>query len=76
MENVRKKTELVTTNKRRNYLVSKPSYHTAKCLSGNLLAIEMKKVKVKVNYNLQIQFTILLISKTLMHEFWYDYINP
>ena len=35
--------KLVTTNGRRNYLVSEPNYHTAKGFSKTLLAIEMKK---------------------------------
>ena len=49
MENVRKHRDikLATTNKRRNYLVSEPNYHTTKWFSGNLLAIEMKKNKSK-----------------------------
>ena len=44
-ENVRKHrdTKLVTTERRRNYLVSKPNYHTTKFFTEHLLAIEMKK---------------------------------
>ena len=47
MENVRKHRDikLVTTNKRRSYLVSESNYHATKCFSENLLAIEMKKKK-------------------------------
>ena len=39
MENVRncKDIELVTTDKRRNQLVSEPNYHTKKCFSEELL---------------------------------------
>ena len=49
MENVRKHRDikLVTTDKRRNQLASKPNYHTTKYFSENLLAIEMKKNKNK-----------------------------
>ena len=49
MKNVRKHRgiKLVTTNKRRNQLVSEPNYHTAKYFSENVLAIEMNKIKVK-----------------------------
>ena len=45
MENVRKHRDikLVTTERRRNYLVSEPNYHTTKFFTENLLAIEMKK---------------------------------
>ena len=35
--------KLVTTEKRKNYLVSESNYHTAKFYTENLLAIEMKK---------------------------------
>ena len=51
MKNVRKHRDikLVTTDKRRNQLASEPNYYTVKCLSENLLAIEMKKTKTKIN---------------------------
>ena len=47
MENVRKRRDikLVTTDKRRNQLVSEPNYHTKKYFSENLLATEMKRQK-------------------------------
>ena len=41
--------KLVTTNKRRNKLVSEPNYHTTKYFSGNLLAIEIRKTKIIMN---------------------------
>ena len=51
MENVRKHRDikLVTTDKRRNELVSEPNYHTAKYFSKRLLAIERKKIKLNMN---------------------------
>ena len=51
MENVRKHKDikLVTTDKRINQLVSEPNYHTTKWFSENLLAIEMRNTKVKMN---------------------------
>ena len=42
----------------------------------NLLAIEMKKAKVKMNKPIYLGMSILDISKTLMYKFWYDYIRP
>ena len=78
MENVRKHKDikLVTTDKRRNQLASEPNYHTTKYFSENLMAIEMKKTKVKMNKPIYLGMSILDISKTLMYEFWYDYIKP
>ena len=45
VENVRKHKDikLVTTERRRNCLVSEPNYHTTSFFTENLLAIEMKK---------------------------------
>ena len=78
MVNVRKHRhiKLVTAEKRRNQLVSEPNYHTTKYFSENLLAMQMKISKVKMNKPLYLGFSILEISKTLMYEFWYDYIKP
>ena len=80
MENVKKHRDikLVTTDKRRNQLASEPNYHTTKYFSENLMAIEMKKKKTKVKMNtlIYLGMSILDISKSLMYEFWYDYIKP
>ena len=78
MENMRKHRDikLVTTDEKRNKLVSEPNYHTTKRFSENLLAIEMKKTKVKMNKPIYLGMSILDISKTLMYKFWYDYFKP
>ena len=68
--------KLVTTDKRKNQLVSEPIYHATKQFSEKLSAIEMKKIKVKMNKPVYLVFSILEISKILMYEFWYDYIKP
>ena len=70
MENVRnhRDIKLVTSDKRRSILASEPNYH--------LLIMEMKKVEVKMNKPIYLGQAILDISKTLIYEFWYDYIKP
>ena len=79
MENVRKHRdiELVTSNERRliSQLVSEPNYPTAKWFSKSLLAIEMKNMKVKINKPVYVGLPILEISKTILYEFWYGFIN-
>ena len=35
-----------------------------------------EKNKVKMNSPIYLGFSILKISKILMYEFWYDYMNP
>ena len=75
MQNVRKHRDnkLVTNNKK---LLSEPNYHRTKWFSENLLAIKMKKIKVKMNKPVYPGLSILEISKALMYEFWYYYIKP
>ena len=78
MENVKKHRDikLVTTDVKRNKLVSELNYHTTKPFPENLLAIEMKKPKGKMNKPVNFGMSILDISKTLMYKSWYDYIKP
>ena len=66
MENVAKHGDikLVTTNKRRNHLASEPNYHTTKYFSKHLMAIEMKRTKVKMNKPVYLGMSILDISTT------------
>ena len=77
MENVRmhRDLKLVTTDKKRIKLASRPEYHTTKWFSENFLAIQMKKTKVEMNKALYLGFSILEISKTLIYEFCYEYIK-
>ena len=78
MENVRKHRDikLVITEERRNKLVLETKLLYDKAFFKKCLAIEMKKTKVKMNKPVYLGQAILDISKTLMYEFWYDYIKP
>ena len=77
MENVRKQADikLVTTERRRNGLVSEPNYHTTKSFTENLLVVEMKKTQILMNKHVCLGLSILDLSKTVMYGFWYDYIK-
>ena len=72
MENVRKhrNIKLMTTEEKIIKLVSEPNYHTIKHFTDNLLVIEMKKAKVKMNKPVDLDMLVLDISKTLMYDFW------
>ena len=64
MENIRKHKDikLITKNKRTNYLVSEPNYQKTKQFSEKLLAIDTKKLKVKMNKPVYLGLSILEIS--------------
>ena len=40
------------------------------------MATEMKKIRVKMTKPLYLVMSKLDISKTLMYQFWYEYIKP
>ena len=77
MENVRKHRDikLVKTERRRNYLVSEPNYHTIKFFTENTLDIKIKKTEILMNKSVCLDLSIPELSKTLMYEFWYDYVK-
>ena len=77
-ENVRKhrKIRLATTETRRTYLVSEPNCCTTKIFSEDLIVIEMRKNQILMNKPVYLGWPILDISKTVMYEFWYDYVKP
>ena len=80
MENIRKHRDikLVKMEKKRSKLISEPNYQlsTINFISEDLSIIEMKKTKVKMNKSIYLGLSTLEISKTLMYEFWYDYMKP
>ena len=69
VENVRmhKDIKVVTTDKWRNQLALEPNYHTTKYISENLMAIEKKKIKVKLNKPIYFGMSMLDIRKTLLY---------
>ena len=61
LENVRKHRDikLVTTGKRRNYLVSEPDYHTTRFFSEHQLVIEIQKPEILMNKPAYLGFSII-----------------
>ena len=78
MENVRncRDIKLIATEQRRKKLTSKPNYDSCKQFNYDLMAIEMKTTEVLMNKPIAVGQAILDTSKTLMYEFWYDYLKP
>ena len=77
MENLRKHRDikLITTERRRTYLMLEPNNkvcHRASVSNRN----EKKKTEILMNKPVNLGLSILCLSKTLMYEFWYDYIKP
>ena len=77
MEKMRKHRDikLVTTERKRNCLVSERNYLTTKFFTENLSAIEIEKTKILMNKPVYLGISILELSKILMYEFWYDYVK-
>ena len=74
MEIVRKHRDikLVTTERRKNYLMSEANYHTTKFFTKKLLTIEMKQTQMYMNNPVYLGLSILELRKILMYESWYD----
>ena len=72
MENVRKYRDikLVTTERRRKYLVSEPNYHTTKFFTEHFLAIAIKRTQIYMNKPVYLGLLIIESIKILMYEFW------
>ena len=78
MENVSKhrNIKLVTTERKRHYLVSEPNYHSLKSFIETLLVKKMRKTQIIMNKFLHLVLSILDLNKIVMYEFWYDYVKP
>ena len=70
MENARKHSniKLVPTERRRNYLILEPNYHTTNFFTEYLLAIDMKKNLIIMNKPAGLP--ILGLSEISLYMFW------
>ncbi|XP_057290807.1 uncharacterized protein LOC130613487 [Hydractinia symbiolongicarpus] len=78
MENIRNhcNIQLVTKEKKYTKLVRKPNFKGVNRFSKHLLGVEMGKTKVKMNKPVYVGQAILDMSKMVMYEFHYDYMQP
>ena len=78
IENVRKHRDikLVKTERRINYLVSEPNYHTTKFFTENVFAVEMRKTEILISKPVYLGLSISNLSKAVMYQFWYNYVKP
>ena len=78
MENIRKHKDmkLVTTEKKYKKLVMKPNFKDGRKFSENLMGVEMGKLKIKMTKPVYLGQAILDLSKLVMYEFHYDYMQP
>ena len=77
MENIRNRVdiELVNNKKQAEKLSAKPNFYHCNIFSEDLVAIHMKKTKLVFNKPVYLGMCILDLSKTLMYDFHYNYIN-
>ena len=68
--------KLVATEKRRNYLVSEPNYHTTEFFTETLLTTKIRKLQMFMNKPVYLGQSILELCQKPMYEFWYDYMKP
>ena len=68
-------TKLITTERRRNCLVSQWNYDTTNFFTENVLTIEMKKTEILINKPVYLGLSTVELSKMLMYEFWYYYVK-
>ena len=53
----------------------KPNFKVGHPFSKHLFAVELGKTEIKMNQPVYLEQAILDLSKTLMYEFYYDYMR-
>ena len=77
MENIRKRSniKLVSDPQEMVKLASRPTYLSHKIFHENLVAVNIKPVKIRLDKPSYVGMSILDLSKTLMYDFHYNYIK-
>ena len=72
----RKDIKLVTNKTRRNYLVSKPNYHTTIFFRKFISYRNKKKTQILMNKPVYLGLSLLELSAILIYDIWYDCVEP
>ena len=77
MENLRKRVDvrLVTNEKKLDKLTSKPTFISSKIFNENRMAVHKVKETLTLNRPAYVGMCILDLSKTLMYDFYHNYIE-
>ena len=77
IENIRKRQNIILVDNRQkaSKLTSRPNFDRATIFDKNLIAVHMKKTEVFFNKPVYVGQAILDLSKTLMFNFHYNYIQ-
>ena len=78
MENIRNRVDvkLVNTEEKLKKLVAKPNLKSPpKIFSENLVSVHMKKTSLTMNKPVYLGMCILDLSKTIMYDFYYNYLK-
>ena len=77
IENIRKRQNIILIDNREKAvkLSSRPNFNRATIFDENLIAVHMKKTEVYFNKPVYVGQAILDLSKTLMFDFHYNYIQ-
>ena len=77
MEKFRHRINVKLVNNEKDYFkhTSKASYMSRKIFDNSLVGIRKSKLALKLNKPAYIGMSILELSKVLMYDFHYDYIN-
>ena len=77
MENIRNRVnvKLVSTKEKLKKLVAKPNFRSCKIFNENLVSVNMKKTSLTMDKPVYLGMCILDLSKVIMFDFHYNYIN-
>ena len=77
LENIRNRVdiELISSDKIAQKLAAKPNYDHCTIFDENLIAVHMKKTKLYFNKPVYLAISIIDLSKSLMYDFRYNYIQ-